>query len=315
MGFLSKTYDRYRTGDGRLEGDLSNPIEEFFKNQPGVKKYEIVDKDNWIVDVDGSIELYEDDLYNGELFFKIGKLSGDLLSHPPRLKSSVLPLELGGEIIFVREEEDKPTSASKDLDEEEKEFGMGLISSKPLTQSKAYQNLKTALGDCISNGYDDFNIEELIADIKKEWENINNWELTVDITPVGSANNKIVNFYIGDRLVNLTAIEKALYIFFILKKEGMILTENDAIRREIKHIYSQIKGRVQDDYNGITSNHLKEQTLVGYRSGIRKAIKEVVPFSKIVDEYAIEGKNKEGNFYVRKASDELRDKLKKYFFN
>ena len=51
------------------------------------------------------------------------------------------------------------------------------------------------------------------------------------------------------------------------------------------------------------------------RSGIKRAIKEVVPFSKIVDEFAIEGENREGNFFVRKANDALRDKLKKYFFN
>lgn len=314
MGFLSKTYDRYRTGNGRLEGDLSNPIEEFFKNQPGVKKYDIVDKDNWIVDIDGSIELYEDDLYNGELFFKIGKLSGDLFSHTRRLKPSAVPTELTGEIIFVEDEEElkrKKQNYHDNQDNKEDHLDMGYLSTKPMSKKTAYKKLNDVLSECVANEYDDYDIEEIIKRIKNDWNNKDNLNLSVRIKPT-KGGNKEIDFYIGDKLLDITAIQKALYIQFILPKEGRSTNINKEFKEELKNIYKQIHGRVQDDHNGIESLKFEESTFLACRSNIRDAIKDIISNSKVVDEFAIEG-YKAQPFKVQKATDEVRNEIRKYF--
>ena len=98
--------NRAKNGVIRPEDDQTNQIKEFFEGQEQVEKYDIVDVKNWVVDVEGSILLFESDLADGELFFKIGKLTGNLYCHCRHFKPSVVPTELGGEIIFVLDEEE-----------------------------------------------------------------------------------------------------------------------------------------------------------------------------------------------------------------
>ena len=76
MSLWSKGIERSKTGTVRTEDDKTNPIDEFFASQPDVRSYEITDIKNGVVNVDGSIHLNEADLDNGELFFKIAKLTG-----------------------------------------------------------------------------------------------------------------------------------------------------------------------------------------------------------------------------------------------
>lgn len=106
MSLWSKGIERSKTGTVRKEDDKTNPIDEFFASQPDVRSYEITDIKNGVVNVDGSIHLNEADLDNGELFFKIAKLTGNLYCHCKHIKQSVVPAELGGEIVFVPNEEE-----------------------------------------------------------------------------------------------------------------------------------------------------------------------------------------------------------------
>lgn len=74
-------------------------VEDWCKCHPEAK-FKIQDDDETTVDVEGSLEIRPTDLSHGELPFKIGRLSGDLILYCRDFKPSVLPSEIRGNIIF-----------------------------------------------------------------------------------------------------------------------------------------------------------------------------------------------------------------------
>lgn len=148
MSLWSKGIERSKTGTVRIEDDKTHPIDEFFASQPDVRSYEITDIKNGVVNVDGSIHLNEADLDNGELFFKIAKLTGNLYCHCKHIKQSVVPAELGGEIVFVPNEEE--LWKNKQAAEGEDDLDMGYITAKDRTKDDLITNVKLAFADLIS---------------------------------------------------------------------------------------------------------------------------------------------------------------------
>ena len=114
MGMWKSGLDRAKTGEtnqtlveelqpNNVPDEIRNTrVEEFLAKQPNKVPYEIRNKDDkeWVVDFDGSIEIRDSDLENGNLLFKIGRLTGDLICYCRHIKPSLIPEELGGEIIF-----------------------------------------------------------------------------------------------------------------------------------------------------------------------------------------------------------------------
>lgn len=313
MGLINKTLKRIRTEEIRTEERRNGVIDDFFSNQPDVQSYQIVDEKEWIVDIVGSLHLYKDTLVDGELPFKIGKLTENLYVHVKAFKPSVIPVEMGGEIIYVLDEGQQIGGTPSANQQEEDTLGMGYISATPKSKSKVRNILEEVLTESIVNGYGIENeIDALIEKIKKDWENKNKYKLTLAVPDKEKQVNVECEFYVDDpktsKPLDLTAIEKAVYMVFILHKDGLMLTVNKRILELLQKIYSKTDGRKQDDENGIMGGNFSEISLNSCRTEIRKAIKAHISNSKVVDEFAIEGYKAEP-FKVQRATDELRKQI------
>lgn len=327
MGFWKSGIDRSATGEIRTEDDRTNQIKEFFESQEQVEKYDIVDVKNWVVDVEGSILLFESDLYDGELFFKIGKLTGNLYCHCRHFKPSVVPTELGGEIIFVLNEEELAkyrTNTIGSINDDDPFGGMELLTAKKPSKSDIIKRLKTAIADSIDCGYDDIDLDDLRAEIEQERANIDKYKLRITLDK-RSSDNIECRIYMSDSddELKLNAIQKTIYLMFIMHENGIIV---DDIRPDAwkmaKKIYDQMYGRVEKIFEdedsdelytkGISKELFKISTIRGYISEIREAIKKKTPFKSVIDSFAIEG-YKNAPFKVGKATDELREQIRQAF--
>ena len=319
--------NRAKTGVIRPEDDLTYQIKKFFEGQEQVEKSDIVDVKNWVVDVEGSIHLYESDLYNGELFFKIGKLTGNLYCHCRHFKPSVIPTELGGEIIFVLDEEELAkyrTNTSGSINDDDPFGGMELLTAKKPSKSDIIKRLKTAIADSIDCGYDDIDLNDLRTQIEQERTNIDKYKLRITLDK--RSDNIECRIYMSDSdedELKLNAIQKTIYLMFIMHENGIIV---DDIRPDAwkmaKKIYDQMYGRVEKVFEdedsdelytrGISKELFKISTIRGYISEIRDDIKKKTPFKSVIDSFAIEG-YKNAPFKVKKATDELREQIRQAF--
>lgn len=325
MGLWSNTFDRARTVKPRKEDDLTKLIEEFFSHQKEVSSFVIVDNKDWVVDVEGSVHLDQNDLYDGELWFSIGKLSGNLYFNGQHFKPSVIPKELGGEVIIQRDEEELAKSkGQKGNSEDDDQLRMGVITHK--SREQVVKQLETALTESLANGYD-IDVQEILTRLSEDWKNKDKYQLRVVIKDIeygrGSYKRKSdkleCEFYISpsEKPLKLSAIEKATYLLFILHEKG--ISPSDIKTNHIrvwKKIYSKLAHSAQDNDNGLLSekfmDNYKPTTMNSYRSNIRKEIHKRISNSKIVDEFAIEGE--EGTpFKVQRATDEMRAEIREKF--
>ena len=90
MGFMSRTLFRIKYGRAF----------DWIKMQSGVKSVSIRKDDEKIVDIEGSVEIYPSMLKDGELPFKIGKLTGDFICYCREFQQSIIPDEIEGKIVF-----------------------------------------------------------------------------------------------------------------------------------------------------------------------------------------------------------------------
>lgn len=84
---------------GIKRSEIGN-IEDFFNYQNNSLKYEIIDEEKEIVDIVGNVVIREDDIRDGELRIKIRNLDGDLILSVSEIRTSVIPEEMTGKIIF-----------------------------------------------------------------------------------------------------------------------------------------------------------------------------------------------------------------------
>lgn len=322
MGLIAKTINRNKTGNVRKEDDRTKMIEDFFAGQKDVVRYEIADNKDWLVNVDGSIHLHEDDLDNGELFFKIGNLTGSLYCHCKHLKQTVIPAELDGEIVFVPNEEEqwKDRQASADTGEDEDDFwGMHVLTEAP-TREEMSKSLESVLSDYVDFGFEDIDLNEIIDRLKNEKGIYDAYQLDMEVKPDKRGRGIVADFYVvgnGERTkLKLSAIEKTFYIMFILRKDGIIIEDiiPKLFLQEARKIYSQMGDRVQNDNGGIMYDNyfFSTKTLRTYLTGIRNALKTVMGNRRVIEKFAIEG-YKAKEFKVQKATDEMRNLIHKEF--
>ena len=231
--------------------------------------------------------------------------------------------EMEGEIIFMQDEAEQAKRKAQEGNsvEEDEDLNMGLLTTK--SREQVVKRLETALTESLANGYD-IDVQEILTRLSEDWKNKDKYQLRVVIKEIeyGYGNekrksNKLeCDFYISpsEKPLNLSAIEKAVYLLFILHEKGLKLNMKKMQIDLLKKIYNQLEGAVQDMENGIMSNDflLTDTTLNGYRSHIRKEIQKRISNSKIVDEFAIEGK-KEEPFAVQRATDEMRAEIREKF--
>lgn len=339
MRLFRRTIERIKLGNVRLEDDLTNIIAEFFSNQPNIEKYEIVKKKNikdiltqeneltgidgelkWVVDVYGDVHLYKDDLINGDLFFKIRMLTGNLYCHCKHIKPSVIPIKLYGDIEFVPDEEEQwKNSLAKDTDMGMR--GMECLTKAP-TKAEVVKNLKQVFTDYLALG-DNIDFDEIIGTLREEWNNKDRYELNVKAERRSKGGVIDCDIYIrgckDEGPLKLQVIEKALYLTFMLQEDGIKLEYTTlAFWNTARRIYSQLAGnKAMNEATGIMSDAFLmsdalSTTINGYRSKIRSEIKRRISNDKIVDDFAVEGyKNKPVS--VKKATPEIREYIREVF--
>ena len=340
MGFLSKTLGRSVEGQIRKEDDMSKYIGEFLSNQNQVISYDITDDKNWVVNLEGNLHLDQSDLdKNGELFFKIGRLTGNLYFHGTHLHPSVIPTELKGQIIFVQDEEELSKNRSqKGNNEEDDQLGMGMLTNKELTKPEILSNLKSSIADTLYSKYkDEIDIEEIIDAVKKQWEERDKFQLRIVFPERKNKAYIKCEIYVNDDDYNVpegeqrkplrfNAIQTAYYLMFVLKKEGLIV--NDVQKEDwelVKNIYSKLTKRVEKTYitdketgqeieytKGVKKNIFTISSIRSYMSEIRDIIHERISYSSIANEFAIEG-YKGKPFGVARATDEMRAEIREQF--
>ena len=321
MSLWSKGIGRSKTGAVRTEDDKTSPIDEFLASQTDVRSYEITDNKNGVVNVEGSVHLHEGDLTDGELFFKIDRLTGNLYCHCKHIKLSVVPAKLGGEIIFVSNEEELRENRQASTQEEDV-LGMGMLTTAPPSQASVTQKFADLMSICIANGYD-IKIDNIKQRLSDEWTNKDNYQLKVTINKKKRLGYDFYNLtcdvYVSDegQPLNLSAVEKAFYLAFMVMEEGVTLEDiTPAFIDTARKIYSQmpdktIKSGGLMDENFIWSDNLS-RTINGYRKNIRTAIEEQISNKLLVDEFAVEGYKNEPVF-VKRATPELRAQIKDGF--
>lgn len=320
MTLWSKNIKRSKEGSVRIEDDRTKIIEDFLSLQESIIRYEIVDKQNWVVNLEGSLHLYENDLTNGELFFKIGSLTGNLYCHCKHLKQSVIPNELGGEIVFIPDEEEQwQYRHVKDTD-----MGIGgmeCLTAAP-TKAQVVKKLEHVFTDYIAEGYD-IDFDEIIGRLKEEWDNKDRYELKVCANRRSSGVLVDCDIYIlggkDDSPLKLQVIEKAMYLTFILHENGIKLEYTTPGFWEIaRKIYSQLSGeKAVNEKSGIMSDEFlgserMATTINGYRSKIRSEIRKRISNERIVDEFAVEGYKNEPVF-VKQSTPEIRTHIREVF--
>lgn len=321
MGFLSKTLKRAESGEPRVEDNLTTEIAVFMKNH-NVNSYKITNNKEWIVDIDGSLHIEQSDLdKNGELFFKIGRLTGNLYFHGKYFKPTVIPAELGGDVIFVQEETDSRSQKGNNKEEDDN-LDMGLLTTK--SRAQVVKQLETALTESLANGYD-IDVQEILSRLSEDWKNRDKYMLRIEF-PEKDKSRGAYNpseydkfkcvFYVSPdgKPLDLSAIETAVYILYILHPEGLPLMLGKGEVRLLKKIYKKLIDAVPDEVNGLLGmdDFIKDTTINRYRHDLRKEIQKHISNSKIVDEFAIEGYRDEP-FKVQKATDEMRAEIREKF--
>lgn len=337
--------NRAKNGVIRPEDDLTNQIKEFFEGQEQVEKYDIVDVKNWVVDVEGSILLFESDLADGELFFKIGKLTGNLYCHCRHFKPSVVPTELGGEVVFVLDEEELAkyrTNTIGNANDDDPFQEMQLITTKEPSKSNIktsiIKRLKTAIADSIDYEID-IDFDKLLAEVREEQKNNNTDKYKLHIKlKTRSTGNIECRIYLwdvedeqeekkgqkyGKDELKLTATQKAIYLMFIMEKEGLVIDDISVANwKTAKKIYDKLYGRVEKVFeeknsdklytNGISNKPFATERIRENLSYIRSAIKEKVSYREVIQFFAVEGEKNQA-FKVQAATDEIREQIRQAF--
>ena len=332
MGIWGSTLKRSNTGELRREDDMTYVIKEFLNNQQNVSSYEIhipgSPGEDWIVDVDGSLRIDDSDLP-----FKIGKLTGDLISTRRRLESNMLPNELLGSVIFVENEKDNTRSqnatAGNGVSNSE-DPTMGLLRTKATTQQEK-KELKNKCERKLIDVLDDIDYHEIEIDVeeiiktfreKKAASKNIDYKLIIDIEDVlnNSGRYKRCDIYISedrDKPISFRAIDKAVYLAFLsLDKTFAVDDIKASFTKLVRNIYTKLPNdrKASDLYNGIqaTDKIFGASWLREHIKDIKDQLKARIYDREIVEKFAIEGKKGEA-VSIQMNTDEIRKQVKDAF--
>lgn len=205
---------------------------------------------------------------------------------------------------------------------------------KPEPGSKEEKTLKTRMARKMEKVLREcaiFDIELDVDKIKKKVKdslksNVD-YNLTLDIQtkkegPLSFCT--VCDIYVADEKdykLDLTAVEKAIYLTFMLYKDGIKVTEtHNSFRKLTQKIYNRLPdedkcektaGGILD--TGFVNPQVYANTLRGYISTIRDEVALKIAHPLVAQDFAIEGfKDKE--FGIAMSSPELRAQIKKAFF-
>ena len=223
MGLWTKGLKRAESGDIRKEDDLSKQIEEFFAGRKGNPTYEINDRIVPSVKINGNLHIYQSDLDEGKLFFKIKELSGDIYFYGKHMSPSVIPEKMEGEIIIVPDEGESTTSeGQKGNGDKDDDLNMGLLTDQP-TKAQLYKKLEEILSQAVYYNYD-MEIDKLVSELKAKSTKEAGYNLKIEFDKkTKNSQFYTCKIYVDDsgEPLKLSAIETAVYLTFMLFEDGI----------------------------------------------------------------------------------------------
>lgn len=322
----------------KLRHSQIEKVKEFLDNQKEVISYEIL-PDEWNkkirVDIEGSIHINQSDLCEGILFFKIRRLTGNFYFHGRNISRTSIPNIIKGNIIFEGDYQDNHNkSEGIGNDEETGLDGLQALTTKTPTKQDVVKRIKAAIADSIDYNHD-IDVQEILDAVKKEWDEKSKFQLRIEFPKRKTKDYNSDKAYIqcdiyvhedDNEPIKFNAIQKAYYLMFILKKDGLIV--DDVTKADwtlVKKIYTQLANRVEKTYitdketgketeykQGVSKNLFTISSIRSYLSEIRDIIHGRISYKSIANEFAIEGYRGKP-FGVARATDEMRAEIREKF--
>lgn len=210
-------------------------------------------------------------------------------------------------------------------------FDMGMKIAKPEKGTpaerkliaKEEKKLEKLLRECavLDIGLD---IEKIRKKVEEDLKSTKNYQLSIKTkpNPARPGELSVCDIYVTDSedgLLDLTSVEKAVYLSFLLYKDGVrVLDAFDELRKISQKIYfklpgsektSKENGLLNDDY---ATYDAYMNTLRGYFTTIRNAVTDKVTDPLIAQEFSIEG-FKNAPYGIERSTPEIRKQIKEAF--
>ena len=190
--------------------------------------------------------------------------------------------------------------------------------------AKEEKKLEKILRECAVLGID-LDIDRIKKKVEEDLKNTKDYHLSIKTksNPARPGELSVCDIYVTDSddgLLDLTSIEKAVYLSFLLYKDGVrVLDAFDELRQVTRYIYlrlpgtektRKLEGGILDDENATYDAYMN--TLRGYFTTIRDAVADKVSDPLIAQEFSIEG-FKNSPYGIERSTKEIRKQIKEVF--
>lgn len=229
--------------------------------------------------------------------------------------------------------ENKPVTIRKQSVESSYQggFDMGLKIAKPekgtLAErkliAKEEKKLEKLLRECAVLGIE-LDIDKIKKKVDEDLKSKKNYQLSIKTkkNPSRPGELSVCDIYVTDSedgLLDLTSVEKAIYLSFLLYEDGVrVLDTFDELRKITQIVYQKLPGSEKtskekgllNDENAFYDSYMN--TLRGYFTTIREAVAEKVTDPLIAQEFSIEG-FKNAPYGIERSTPEIRKQIKEAF--
>lgn len=211
-------------------------------------------------------------------------------------------------------------------------FDLGMKIAKPEKGSlaekkliaKEEKKLEKILRECAVLGIE-LDIDRIKKKVEEDLKNTKNYQLSIKTKPNPARPGELAvcDIYVADSedsKLELTSIETAVYLSFLLYKDGVrVLDAFDELRQVTQYIYlrlpgsektRKLEGGILDDKNATYDAYMN--TLRGYFTTIREAVADKVSDPLIAQEFSIEG-FKNAPYGIERSTKEIRKQIKEAF--
>ena len=236
------------------------------------------------------------------------------------IKRHFSPISTRLPAIAKIDSEDRPIRKSASIGGEfSEDFGMEMLPKRPETQKAKNEKIasqedkiRKILWECAYLGIDiDVNkIADEVETIKSQPTDIYQLSLKMKRTNAGLIDCKV---FVGkDMELNLTPIQKAVYLTFLTLGNGIVIElATPSFTQRIRNIYKSLpdKSQKEEDNGGILyATYIQSKTLRGYMSEIKDEISKLIPNGLVAIEFAIEGE-KDKAFKVMRYTPEIKEQI------
>lgn len=211
-------------------------------------------------------------------------------------------------------------------------FDLGMKIAKPEKGSlaekkliaKEEKRLEKILRECAVLGIE-LDIDRIKKKVEDDLKSTKNYQLSIKMksNPARPGELSVCDIYVADgedSKLELTTIETAVYLSFLLYKDGVrVLDAFDELRQVTQYIYlrlpgsektRKLEGGILDDKNATYDAYMN--TLRGYFTTIREAVADKVLDPLIAQEFSIEG-FKNAPYGIERSTKEIRKQIKEAF--